>query len=120
MAYGTAAGVGVRLGGATTATHFTAANIALAIIDADYIVDSINSGAGTNAKIAASNILSADILVQGGANDSLQGLGSDGGISGRPAKSGKVGSYEIPKIVYQLLANKVRASFDDTTPTVRE
>ena len=120
MAYGSAAGIGARLGGATTGTHFTSTNIALAIIEADYIVDSINSAASATMKTAASNILAADIMVQGGANDALQGLGSDGGISGRPARSGKVSSYEIPKIVYQILANKVRASFDDTTPTVRE
>ena len=117
MAYGTAAGVGVRLGGATTGTHFTTANITLAITDADFIVDSINSGADANNKTAASNIIAADILVQGGANDSLQGLGSDAGISGRPAKSGKVGSYEIPAIVYQILMAKVRTSFDEQTPS---
>ena len=116
MAYGTAAGVGVRLGGATTGTHFTTANITLAITDADYIVDTINSAAGANAKTAASNILAAEILLQGGANDSLQGLSSDAGTSGRPGKSGKVNAYEIPKIVYQILAAKVRTSFDEQTP----
>ena len=118
MAYGVEAGVTVLLGGIDTEV-FTSANIALAIAHADIIVDSINSSAGDNAKTAASDLISAELLKHSAATKKLKGLSSDGGFAGRLARSGEGHYYHIPPIVYKILAaTSDEPTFTTTTPEI--
>ena len=118
MAYATEAGIAFLIGGIDT-TFFTSANIALAILHADVLVDSINSGAAANDKIYAANMIGMELMLHGRANLETKGLASDAGHIGSAAKS--ISSHEIhihPSIYALLKGNHPRPVFKTTTPSL--
>lgn len=116
MAYGTVAGITMLLGGLDTVT-FTEANMAIAIVISDAIVDSINSGASAANKTAASDLIAAEYMKGGRVANKLKGLTSDGGTGGRPSRSGSYAD-SIPKAALILLSEKVDSEFHVATPDV--
>ena len=86
MVYGTESGVLLIVGGNTD--YITTEMINLAITRADILVDKINSDASSLNKTLASEIIASDILLQGQVNKRMVGLSSDGGVEGRPGRTG--------------------------------
>ena len=115
MAYGANATVTMMIGGVDTHV-FTDANITIAVATADAYVDSINSKASATIKTEASNLIATEIMKHAGATGQLKGLGSDGGNTGRPAKSG--GGFQIPVLARQMLMATPATSFTNTTPNL--
>ena len=118
MAYATEAGIGFLIGGVDT-TFFTSANIQIAMAHADVWVDSINSGASTNAKIYAGNMIGAEIMLHGRQNLETKGMVSDAGHIGSSAKSVTTHEIHIHSDIIRLLkGNPPRPSFKTVTPSL--
>ena len=116
MAYGTEAGVTFLIGGTDT-EFFTSANIAIAIASADVFVDLINTDASAARKTEASNLIAESFMKNGRVNRQLKGMSSDGGTTGRPARTASRWDL-IPKEVYSILGGqqRLRTSFSRVTP----
>lgn len=101
MAYGTSAGVTLRLG-STDQVTFTSANITAAIAEADTIVDTINPNAAAANKTIASNIIAAQLLLIGRGNYQTAGVASGGGQN-RIEPVARGSNPLIPEEVYLIL-----------------
>lgn len=117
MAYGANATVTMLIGGVDTHV-FTDANITIAVAIADVWVDSINNDASGARKTAASNLYAAELMKNASATGNLKGLSSDGGNTGRPAKSGG-GTFKAPAAALAILGTpNVQPHFTNTTPNL--
>lgn len=117
MAYGTEAGVLFNLGRASAEAtgYFTSANIAVAIAQADVIIDQINSSASSSTKTQASNMLAADLMWNNWAQALTNGLAQQSGTQGEPQK--QFIARKIPSQDVKNLLSPRKAVFDTTDPT---
>lgn len=106
MAFGTEAGVTLKVGGLTNV--ITSANIALAIAQADVWVDYLNSSASATIKTEASNIIASDIMLNAQAKHDSRGS-TRSQTAGEPAVAPKV--IPIPSSTARSLLRSGRVSF---------
>ena len=117
MAYATQAQILYCLGmGAVDTDYFTAANIALAIAEADLWVDEIYDDAGATDKVNASSHYAAYLLLRNRAGGKLKGM-THAGTSGSPGKLPETSTaqYHLERALEILQGNMLNAM----SPTTR-